>query len=82
MTMGDPAGTNPTANASVAIEDLVERFDRNVDGKRLRFQLRRLKRNSRRRCRCRLYIRVIRVIRGKKRLRGLYYLSLTHRQLR
>jgi len=32
--MGDPAGTNPTADAAAAIENLVERFERNIDAYR------------------------------------------------
>ena len=32
--MGDPAGTNPGANGGAAIENLVERFERNIDSYR------------------------------------------------
>ena len=32
--MGDPAGTNPLANTGAAIENLVERFERNIDAYR------------------------------------------------
>ena len=34
MTMDDPAGTNPTADAGAGIEYLVERFNRNIDAYR------------------------------------------------